>query len=77
MSSTYSALACFCHIFSLIFAEHGLYAQGWCFFVSAKLLSTSLTGAFIMSSGKNVLCLEMAFALNMVKHGQTMVMPAA
>ena len=29
-----------------------------------------------MSSGKNVLCLEMAFALNMVSHGQTMVMPA-
>ena len=29
-----------------------------------------------MSSGKNVLSLEMAFALNMVNHGQTMVMPA-
>ena len=29
-----------------------------------------------MSSGKNVLCLEMVFALNMVNHGQTMVMPA-
>ena len=29
-----------------------------------------------MSSGKNVSCLEMAFALNMVNHSQTMVMPA-
>ena len=33
-------------------------------------------GEFIMSSGKNASCLEMAFALNMVNHGQTMVMPA-
>ena len=29
-----------------------------------------------MSSGKNVLCLEMALALNMVNDGQTIVMPA-
>ena len=28
-----------------------------------------------MSSGKNVFCLEMAFELNMINHGQTMVMP--
>ena len=29
-----------------------------------------------LSNGKNALCLEMAFALNMVNPGQTMVMPA-
>ena len=29
-----------------------------------------------MSSGKNALCLEMAFALNIANHGQTMVMRA-
>ena len=34
-------------------------------------------GEFIMSSGKNASCLEMAFALNMVNHGQTMVMSEA
>ena len=29
-----------------------------------------------MSSGNNASCLEMAFALNMVNHGQTMFIPA-